>query len=64
MGIGQDYQRGMQIIANAVEANPNNQIVLTCGGHRRASLRGSRKVPRPQPARDPDEPGTPTAHWR
>jgi TolB-like protein/tetratricopeptide (TPR) repeat protein len=29
MGIGQDYQRGMQILANAVEANPNHQMVLT-----------------------------------
>ena len=27
--IGEDYRRGMQIIANAVEANPNNQVVLT-----------------------------------
>ena len=23
-----DYERGMQIVANAVEANPNNQMVL------------------------------------
>jgi TolB-like protein/tetratricopeptide (TPR) repeat protein len=29
MGIGQDYQRGTQIIADAVEANPNNQVVVT-----------------------------------
>jgi TolB-like protein/Flp pilus assembly protein TadD len=26
--IGQDYERGLQIIANAVEANPNNQYIL------------------------------------
>jgi TolB-like protein/Tfp pilus assembly protein PilF len=29
LSIGQDYRRGMQIVANAVEANPNNQVVLT-----------------------------------
>jgi tetratricopeptide (TPR) repeat protein len=29
MGIGQDYQRGMAIIAIAIAANPNNQIVVT-----------------------------------
>jgi len=26
--MGRDYERGMQIVANAVEANPNNQMVL------------------------------------
>ncbi len=29
LGIGREYQRGMQIIANAVETNPNNLLVLT-----------------------------------
>ena len=29
-GVGQDYQRGKQIIADAVEANPNNLLVLSC----------------------------------
>ena len=28
VGIGPDYERGMQIIANAVEANPNSQMVV------------------------------------
>jgi TolB-like protein/tetratricopeptide (TPR) repeat protein len=29
IGIGHDYQRGMNIIANAVAANPNHMVVLT-----------------------------------
>ena len=28
LAIGRDYDRGMQIIANALEANPNNQMVV------------------------------------
>ena len=62
VNIGRDYDRGMQIVANAVEANPNNQTVLIwaaiakvhCGSleeslahSRRAILMG---------------PGDPTAH--
>ncbi|CAN5187271.1 winged helix-turn-helix domain-containing protein [soil metagenome] len=51
LGIGQEYRRGMQIIANAVDANPNNLLVLTtsaigelhCGDLER-SLAHSRRV--------------------
>jgi len=32
VNIGRDYDRGMQIVANAVEANPNNQSVLIWAG--------------------------------
>ena len=32
VNIGQDYDRGMQIVANAVETNPNNQTVLIWAG--------------------------------
>ncbi len=32
VNIGRDYDRGMQIVANAVEANPNNQTVLIWAG--------------------------------
>ena len=54
--IAQDYDRGMQIIVNAVEANPNNLMVLIMRGHREPSLRESRGVARPYPSRDPAEP--------
>ena len=37
----------MQIIANAVEANPNNQMVLIRGGHRQAPLREISRNPSP-----------------
>ncbi|MEX0860580.1 MAG: adenylate/guanylate cyclase domain-containing protein, partial [Cucumibacter sp.] len=32
VNIGHDYDRGMQIVVNAVEANPNNQMVLMWAG--------------------------------
>jgi TolB-like protein len=32
VSVGHDYDRGMQITANAVEANPNNQMVLIWAG--------------------------------
>jgi TolB-like protein len=62
IGIGQDYQRGMQIIANAVEANPNNLMVLTaaaigelhCGDLERSLAHSRRAVV--------ISPGAPTAY--
>lgn len=62
MGIGQDYQRGVQIIANAVEANPNNQIVVTwaaiaelhCGDLEKSLTHSRRAILM--------SPGSPTAH--
>ena len=62
MGIGRDYERGMQIIANAVEANPNNQMVLTwaaiaelhCGDLEKSLAHSRRAILM--------SPGDPTAH--
>ena len=58
-----DYDRGMQICANAVEANPNNQMVLICAavanlhcGSLEQSLDYSRRAILMSP-------GDPTAHW-
>ena len=62
IAIGHDYDRGMQIVANAVEANPNNQMVmiwaaiakLHCGNleesiaHSRRAIRWARAT-RPHP---------------
>ncbi|MEX0853284.1 MAG: adenylate/guanylate cyclase domain-containing protein [Bauldia sp.] len=63
VSMGRDYDRGMQIIANAVEANPNNQQVLICAaiaklhcGSLEESLAHSRRAILMSP-------GDPTAHW-
>ena len=58
-----DYDRGMQIVANAVEANPNNQFVLMVAGvvelhcgSLEVSVAHSQRAIRMSP-------GDPMAHW-
>ncbi len=63
IAMGREYDRGMRIVANAVEANPNNVVVLTVAaiaklhcGSLEQSLAHSRRALLMSP-------GDPTAHW-
>jgi adenylate cyclase len=63
VSIGRDYDRGLQIISNALEANPNNQFVLICAavnklhcGDLEESLAHSRRAILMSP-------GDPMAQW-
>jgi TolB-like protein len=62
IAVGHDYRRGMEVIANAVAANPNNQMVLTAAaiaslhcGNLEESLDYSRRAVVMSP-------GSPSAH--
>ncbi len=63
VSIGRDYEYGLQIIVNAVEANPNNQYILICAavaklrcGDLEESLAHSRRAILMSP-------GDPLAQW-